>query len=67
MATTNLGLATPAYLSDGETGINAYAANFEILDNIFNYFVVDRVSGAIITNRTDGNPAISRIAIATGG
>ena len=32
MATNNLGLEQPEYLSDGETGINAYKANFGKID-----------------------------------
>ncbi len=32
MATTNLGLEQPEYLSDGETGINAYKDNYAKID-----------------------------------
>jgi len=67
MATNILGLEQPEYLSDGETGINAYKTNFAKIDNIYTYCIVDRISGNIITDRATGQPILSRLTIATGG
>lgn len=47
MATTNLGLEQPEYLSDGETGINAYAANFGKIDALINTILI--YDGDIVT------------------
>jgi hypothetical protein len=34
MATTNLGLEQPAYLSDGQTAVNAINTNMTLIDNL---------------------------------
>jgi len=61
-ATTIFRLERPEYLSDGETGIIAYKDNFTKIDNMLSCLAVDRVTGVIITNRINGDLAISRIA-----
>ena len=34
MATPNMGLEQPAYLSDGQTAVNALNANMTLIDNL---------------------------------
>ena len=49
MATNNLGLEQPLYLSDGETAVGQVNGNFTILDGIFGYVVVGP-DGWIVTH-----------------
>jgi len=48
MATNNLGLEQPEYLSDGETGINAYKANFGKIDALIDTIITH--DGGIVTS-----------------
>ncbi len=51
MATTNLGLEQPEYLSDGEIGINAYKDNFAKIDALIQNIVVN--DGDIVTYNSE--------------
>lgn len=67
MATNNFNLEQPEYLSDGETGINDYKANFAKIDNIFSYIAINRLTGEMAINRLTGYPVLNRLAVAQGG
>ena len=63
MATPVLGLTQPEYLSDGETAVEAINTNLTIIDGVYSYFITDRLSGGIATNKFDGRPVVDRLAI----
>ena len=55
MATTNLGMEQPAYLSDGATAVAAINTNLGIIDALFTYFIFDSDGSLVIDGRT-GQP-----------